>query len=49
MILYVLVTHVSMPDDKATHFLRMLSAQLYEFSSEFKRNPQQVSSLEEDL
>ncbi len=46
MISYILVASTSLADDKASVFLRSLSAQLYEANSSFKKNPQSIDSLQ---
>lgn len=46
MICYILVTHSSLQDEVATEFLKSLSTQLYEQNSDFKKNPQSITSLD---
>lgn len=46
MILYIMVSHTRLADDRAGRFLQQLSGQLYEQNAEFKKNPQTIESLE---
>lgn len=46
MISYVICTHASFPDEYANNFLKGLSNMLYERSSEFRKNPQGIQTLD---
>ena len=48
LICYILVTKKTFADEGATSFLRQLSATLYEKSPEFKKNPQNISTLQSE-
>ena len=40
------MTPQTYPDEQATQFMKQLSQALYERSSEFKKNPQDVATLQ---
>ena len=43
---YTIVTHANFPDEYANNFLKALSNKLYERNSDFRKNPQGITSLD---